>query len=190
MAKKSDLLKLRRDMGREMVALKREEMTAEDFAAWRRGLAFHEAGHAVVAYSHGGGAVKGITIAPTWELLGEAVTEGKVCDRAAVLMAGIMAEAKATGEDFDTLLEEMKEEHSIGQENDWTALLQAQEVGRTQTHYPLLNIETGTWWCRELLDDPATWAAVEALANALLEKETLTGRQATRIIEKAMKEAE
>jgi hypothetical protein len=46
----------------------------------------------------------------------------------------------------------------------------------------LVNIKAGLQRVRELLEHPRIWAAVEALAAALLEKKTLTGKQAYSII--------
>jgi len=175
----------RRKLDRMMQASTRASMTEKEWQARMKCVAYHEAAHAVVAYSHGGGDVDGISLVPDLRWMGIAYTRRKVSDAPAVLMAGMLAETKLTGKPFIELLREKQDDADGGAVNDWSDLLE------TQRQYPdEINVATGIWWARELLDQPENWAAVEALAAALLEKEKLTGKQARRIIEQAQRDVE
>lgn len=146
-----------------------------------RGTAYHEAGHAVAAFTQRVG-IRRVTIVPEADTLGhmlrrkfsksfrpdlrmtphvrERIEAAVIC-----LMAGGLAEAKAMGR-----------RNHVGAQGDRQ---QAVDLA-SYVCFPPDELEAYLSWLhirtRGLLDNARTWQAVELLAGELLAKQSLSGR--------------
>lgn len=161
----------------------------------RRRVAFHEAGHAVIWWLDGE-AIDGITIKPTGEYLGafhwrrpdddeeETIREygpgelgpGKFIKGA---LAKKRARTSVAGEIADHIL--MNTKHIRLRGSDARILTNSMcfrddDTGKARERLMALEVRD---------DLRGKWKVVEALAEALLEKETLDGDEATRVIKEA-----
>jgi hypothetical protein len=140
------------------------------------GTAFHEAGHCVAAYSVGLRIVN-LSIVPTPEALGYCHYAGhrSVEQEILVLLAGGVAEALHEGQhDFD------------GEESDaHAAYALAHRLAEGDGYRATTLLDRHREQARRLLLDPVTWSAVVRIAEALLERGALDGREARRIYRQA-----
>jgi ATP-dependent Zn protease len=161
-------------------------------------IAYHEAGHAVIAHLFGTGIERvSIEHSPLDHELGHTLrknadlkrlegmspseiqeqTKNIIGSRVIFLLAGMFAEHIYNGEPE-------KIEIAPGSSGDleslrvYTQLLQLPELQKQ------LLIKVGKKLALEFLD--ANWGAVKALASALLEKGTVSGEEATEIIERSL----
>jgi hypothetical protein len=145
-------------------------------------LAYHEAGHALVAH-YLGGRVQRVSIESEWdeELRHEGDTEvvwpvgqmtGGEFQEAGVLvaLAGPVAEMLYSGEPYHPAL-------VAEWANDWdeAARLTAEFIPTEALQMKYLETQTRRLW--KLLDDEPLWSALAALADELLAHETLDEEQ-------------
>ncbi len=139
-----------------------------------RATAFHEAGHAVMALSLGR-IVLQVSIIPSKTKLGECQlqkgrskpTKDALEDDILILYAGMAAEAMLTGE-----------YHLPGAAQDLKfirKLISQRAGGAKQIERLERRLLAKT---ENILSDSATWKAVEKIAEALLDEETISGRAA------------
>jgi ATP-dependent Zn protease len=136
--------------------------------------AYHEAGHAVVAICVGR-AIQKVSIIPNKTRLGACeIKKGRfqptgdwLEDEVLILLAGVAAEAKFTGRyDWQGADQDMRNVRRL-------TLSRAGDELRAEKLERRLLAKT-----EHLLSDESTWKVVQQIAEALLEKETISGRSA------------
>jgi len=143
----------------------------------RTATAYHEAGHAVMAISVGR-PIQKISIVPNKTRLGACeVKKGRfqpstdwLEDEILILFAGLAAESRLTGRyDWQAAGQDLR---SIRQ----LTLSRAGDVTRAEKLERRLLSKA-----EHLLADESTWVAVKEIATALMDKETISGRNAMHI---------
>lgn len=136
--------------------------------------AYHEAGHAVVAICVGR-AIQKVSIIPNKTRLGACeIKKGRfqptgdwLEDEVLILFAGVAAEAKVTRKyDWQGADQDMRNVRRL-------TLSRAGDELRAEKLERRLLAKT-----EHLLSDESTWKVVQQIAEALLEKETISGRSA------------
>ena len=136
--------------------------------------AYHEAGHAIIAIVLGR-PIQKISIIPNKTRLGACeIKKGRfqpsddwLEDEVLILMAGVAAEAKLTGRyDWQGAGQDMRNVRRL-------TLARGGDETRAEKLERRLLAKT-----EHLLDDDATWKTAKQIAQALLEKETISGRAA------------
>lgn len=144
-------------------------LTVNQHDLTRRGTAFHEAGHHVIAYRFGL-VTDGVTIKPNDErgTLGDSWSEGGLDDRAQVIvcLAGLAAQRMVAP---DASVE-------VGAWGDYEQARELLERGAVDESLEILEVEAAALVAKDR-------AAIEAVAAALLEFETLPGDEGDRIVD-------
>ena len=142
--------------------------------------AYHEAGHAVVALALGR-PVHRVTVRPTTDRLGQCEfkkgrhqpTDDWVEDEILIALAGMAAEAKATG---------VYERGGAARDLRFARSLMLQRASeRSLERFERRMLGK----VEHLLGDDGHWRAVEAIAAELVAKETISGRQAVHLFEQS-----
>ena len=144
--------------------------------------AYHEAGHAAVAL-HLGRPIHKVSIEPQRQRLGHCqLTRGSskpaasVIEREAlILLAGMAAESRMSGRyNLEAAARDLRELETLSEIGGGSE----RQLARAQRRW-LDKVES-------LLDRPGVWTTVSAIAKALLEQQTISGRMARHLYEQEM----
>ena len=148
--------------------------------------AYHEAGHAVAALALDRPVMR-VSIRPGGDFLGTCAfgksvfrpSEDWLEREALISLAGLAAEARHTGA-YDVA--------SAGRDLHYARKLAIQRAGNERQAERLERRLLAK--AEHLLDQGANWAAVEAIAQALLEAGEISGRQARHLYEECLRRVE